>query len=145
MRRLWPILGTVLLIVIPTLPRHLLGAAGPCAPRRRGQASRSRWPCRPSRSPTSRRRSTRRRWCSRALAKPATVKFAETTLKDVVKWLQDDQKLGVLLDTKALTDGRVLMERTGDGSAQQRTALLAAQSPAQRSASRGTSTAAWCT
>lgn len=43
------------------------------------------------------------------LAAEVTVKFQETSLKDVIKWLQEEQKVGVMLDTKALSDARVLL------------------------------------
>lgn len=43
------------------------------------------------------------------LAVEVTVTFQETSLKDVVKWLQEEQKIGVLLDSKALSDARILL------------------------------------
>lgn len=43
------------------------------------------------------------------LAAVVTVKFQGTSLKDVIKWLQDEQKVGVLLDNKALSDARILL------------------------------------
>lgn len=41
------------------------------------------------------------------LAAEVTVKFQETSLKDVVKWLQEEQTIGVLLDSKALSEARI--------------------------------------
>lgn len=43
------------------------------------------------------------------LAAEVTVKFQEASLKDVIKWLQEEQKVGVMLDTKALSDARILL------------------------------------
>lgn len=43
------------------------------------------------------------------LAVAVTVDFQETSLKDVIKWLQEEQKVGVLLDNKALSDARILL------------------------------------
>lgn len=43
------------------------------------------------------------------LAAPVTVKFDEATLKEVVTWLQTEQKLGVVLHQSALKDDGILV------------------------------------
>ena len=43
------------------------------------------------------------------LATKATVQFKDTSLTDVVKWIRDEQKIGVTLDAKALADANILL------------------------------------
>ncbi len=43
------------------------------------------------------------------LAAPVTVRFQDTSLTDVVKWIRDEQKVGVMLDTKSLAAANILL------------------------------------
>ena len=43
------------------------------------------------------------------LAAPATVQFKDSSLTDVVKWIREEQKIGVTLDGKALADENILL------------------------------------
>jgi hypothetical protein len=43
------------------------------------------------------------------LAAPATVDFTDSSLNAIVQWLQAEQQVGVLLDTKSLADAGILM------------------------------------
>jgi len=49
-----------------------------------------------------------------ALTKTVTIEFKKRPLRDIIKWLQQEQQLAVIVDTKALSDEGILMSHQVD-------------------------------